>query len=86
MEFERIMVSTRDEYQRAQEPVRFLWRHQEFEIERVLDRWYEGYRDSTRMPLRYYRIRTRGGEQFVLRYHEFFNAWSILVPEEEGEQ
>jgi hypothetical protein len=80
MEFERVEVSTRDEYKGAQEPVLFNWRSKDYRIEHILDRWYEGRLDSTRMPLLYFRVQTESGEFFILRYHEFFRAWSIRVP------
>ena len=79
MEFERIAVSTRDEYQGAQEPVAFEWRGERFGIVRIVDRWYEGRADATRMPLRYFKVQTTDGKVFLLRYHEFFTAWSVKV-------
>ncbi len=79
MEFESIEVSSRDEYKGAQEPVSFVWRGEEHHVEQVIDRWYEGGIDSTRMPLLYFRVKTRSAEIFLIRYHEFFRAWSIRV-------
>lgn len=79
MEFERITVSTRDAYRHDQEPTSFEWQGKRFEIVRVLDRWYEGRMDATRLPLRYFRVLTREGKQFILRHHEFFRAWSVMV-------
>jgi hypothetical protein len=83
MKFELVIVSTRDEYQGAQEPTSFEWRGERFVITHVVDRWYEGYVDSTRMPLRYFKVQTREGKQFILRYHELFRAWGLLVPHED---
>ena len=79
--YEVIEVSTRDEYQGAQEPRSFTWRGKSFQVAATVDRWYEGRFDSTRMPLRYFRITTTEGERYILRYHEFFRVWSIRVPE-----
>lgn len=79
MEFERIEVESRDQYKGAQEPVSFAWRGKEYLVEQTIDRWYEGKVDSTRMPMLYFRVRTRSGEIFILRYHEFFRAWSIRL-------
>ena len=79
MQFEDIEVSTRDQYKGAQEPVSFVWRGEEHHIEQVVDRWYEGRMDSTRMPMLYFRVKTRSGEIFLIRYHEFFQAWSIRL-------
>jgi hypothetical protein len=81
MEYEVVEVSTRDEYQGAQEPLSFVWQGRLFRIAEVADRWYEGRFDSTRMPLRYYKVVTTEGERYILRYHEFFRVWSILASE-----
>ncbi len=79
MEFEIVEVKTRDEYRGAQEPVSFVMGDREYRVEQVLDRWYEGRVDSTRMPMIYFRVKTESGETFILRYHEFFRAWSIRI-------
>jgi hypothetical protein len=86
MEFERVKVYTRDEYRGAQEPTAFEWRGERFEVAEILDRWYEGQMDSTRMPLRYFKVRAREGGRFILRCHEFFRAWGILVSPSESEK
>ena len=82
MKFERVEVSTRDEYKGAQEPLLFNWRGNNYRIVQILDRWYEGRLDSARFPLLYFKVETESGEVFILRYHEFFRAWSIRVPAE----
>jgi hypothetical protein len=82
MKFELITVSTRDEYREAQEPSSFEWRQRRFEIAHILDRWYEGYLDPTRMPLRYFKVESRDGGHYILRYHELFQAWSLQAPDQ----
>ena len=79
MRFEHIDVSSRDEYKAPQEPVSFVWHGEEHFIEEVVDKWYEGGIDPTRLPMLYFRVKTRSGEIFLIRYHEFFRAWSIRV-------
>lgn len=79
MKFENIEVSTRDEYKGAQEPLSFVWRGEQHHIAQIVDRWYEGGVDSTRMVLLYFRVKTVTGEIFLIRYHEFFRAWSIVL-------
>jgi hypothetical protein len=80
MRLERVTVSCREEFQAQQEPVAFRWRGQEYMIRGVCDRWYEGSLAPQRVPLRYYRVETFGGEYFIIRYNELFGAWSLLVP------
>ena len=79
MEFETIEVSTHDEYRGAQEPVSFVWHGKKYNVEQIVDRWYEGRIDSTRMPMLYFRVKTQSGEIFLIRYHEFFRVWSIRL-------
>lgn len=83
MKLERVLVKTCDHFKGAQEPACFSWRRDQYTIAEILDRWYEGYMDATRMPLRYYKVKTVEGDTFVLRYHELFDAWCLLVPVEE---
>lgn len=80
MEFEIIEVQSRDQYKGAQEPISFLWLGTEYRVEQILDRWYEGDVDSTRMPLLYFKVKALSGETFILRYHEFFRTWAIRRP------
>jgi len=80
MKLERITVTTRDGYRGSQDPTGFQWRGSTFVIEEIVDRWYEGRLDSTRVPMRYFRVRTDEGTLFVLRHHELFEAWSLVVP------
>jgi hypothetical protein len=80
MRFERIEVETRDGYRTQQEPVAFVWREARYVVTEVVDRWYEGYVGARRVPMRYFRVRTERGGVFVIRYHELFAAWSVLVP------
>lgn len=79
MKFETIEVSTRDEYKGPQEPLSFVWRGEEHRIAQIVDRWYEGGIEPTRIPLLYFRVKTVGDEIFLIRYHEFFRAWSIAL-------
>jgi hypothetical protein len=86
MILEQIEVNSRDEYREAQEPRAFTWRGEDYEITEILDRWYEGYVDPQRMPLRYFRVEIKGGERFIIRYHELFRAWGIVLRDDMMEE
>jgi hypothetical protein len=79
MHFERVSVTCREEYRAQQEPRAFVWRGREYRIEAVVDRWYHGSEASQRVPMRYYRVATEEGSRYILRYHELFDAWSIMI-------
>lgn len=81
MLFERIEAQTRDHYRGCQDICAFDWRDTHYQVSAILDRWHEGYIDPTRLPLRYFRVKTEDGQVFIIRYHAFFDAWSILVPD-----
>lgn len=81
MILERIEVESRSEYRASQEPRGFLWRGRHYVIARVLDRWYEGYADARRSPLRYFRVESGEGEEFIIRCHDQLGAWSIELPD-----
>jgi hypothetical protein len=83
MRYERIEIQTRDGYRTSQEPASFVWRGVHYEVTEVMDRWYEGYVGPRRVPMRVFRVRAGREGVFVLRYHELFTTWSILVTETE---
>lgn len=79
--FEPIKVETLDFYRGQQEPRRFYWRDRWWTIDDVIDRWYEGYVEETKVPMRYFKVRTEEGSVFILRYNQLFDGWAILVKE-----
>lgn len=83
MRFERITVACREEYRAQQEPIAFFWRGMEIHIRAILDRWYEGHLSRQRVPQRYYRVLTEDGQRFVIRYNELFDAWGLLLSEDQ---
>ncbi|MFP5213440.1 MAG: hypothetical protein ACLGPL_08685 [Acidobacteriota bacterium] len=70
----------------TQEPTSFERRGQTLDVVEIIDRWYEGRPDSTRVPLRYFRVRASDGKVYILRYHELFRAWALRVPSGEAEE
>lgn len=83
MRLERITVKTRNHSCGVQEPVALEWRDRRYRVEAVEDRWYEGFIASHRVPMRYYRVLVDTGERFLVRYHELFDTWSMVVPRRE---
>ncbi len=77
MSFEKVHVETMNFYTGHQEPRRILWRDRWWEITEVVDRWYEGYVSPKKVPLRYYRVKTREGRFFLLKYNGLFDAWAL---------
>lgn len=79
---ERIEVECYSGHRADERPVAFTLRDQRFEVEEVVDRWYEGGLEPGRPELRYFKIRTTEGRHFLLRYNALFDAWSTTLPED----
>ena len=84
MRLERITVTTRDQSCGVQEPTALEWRGRRYRVVAVEDRWYEGFLASHRVPMRYFRVLVDTGERFLVRYHELFDAWALVVSGREG--
>ena len=79
MEFEEIQVECHSGYQANEYPVAFTFQHRRWEVEEILDRWYEGAIDPRKQIIRYFKVKTSGGDIFLLRYLSLFDAWSVRV-------
>jgi hypothetical protein len=81
---ERIEVECFSGHRANERPVAFTLRDRRFEVEQVIDRWYEGGVEPGRPELHYFRIRTTEGQLFLLRYNTLFDAWSTTSPDAPG--
>jgi hypothetical protein len=81
---ERIEVECYSGHRADERPVAFTLGGRRFEVEQVVDRWYEGGLEPGRPELRYFKIRTTEGRLFLLRYNALFDAWSTTLPDEGG--
>jgi hypothetical protein len=73
---ERIEVECYSGHRANERPAAFTLRGRRFEIEEIVDRWYEGGVEPGRPELQYFRVRTIEGQLFLLRYNARFDAWS----------
>jgi hypothetical protein len=77
MDFHRITVECYSGYKANERPVSFTYGDKTWRIKEIIDRWYEGGTEPGRPVLDYYKVRTEGGEVFILRYNALFDAWSL---------
>lgn len=79
---ERIDVECYSGHRADERPVAFTLRDRRFEVEEVVDRWYEGGSEPGRPELRYFKVRTTENRHFLLRYDAPFDAWSTTLPDD----
>ena len=80
MPYKRIEVECYSGYRANERPVAFTFQDRRWQVEEIIDRWYEGEVQSDEPALDYFKVRTVEGRVFLLRYNSLFDAWSIRVP------
>jgi hypothetical protein len=79
MDYEAVDVKCYSGYKSSERPVSFTFQNRNREVSKIVDRWYEGGCEANQPTLDYFKIYTTDGEEFVLRYNSFFDAWWILL-------
>jgi hypothetical protein len=79
VDYERIQVECYSGYKLNERPRSFIYQGQRYEIQEIINRWYEGGIDSTRPEESYFKARTNEGRIFILRYLFLFDSWSIGI-------
>jgi len=79
MHFVKVAVECYSGHKVSERPLAFAFRERRYEVAEIVDRWYEGGRSADRPVQDYFKIRTSGGEDFLLRYNSLFDAWSVAV-------
>ncbi|TFG92647.1 MAG: hypothetical protein E4H15_03235 [Syntrophobacterales bacterium] len=80
MILERIHVECHSGYKANERPEVFKLGDRRWEVAEIIDRWYEGSREAGGPALDYFKVRTREGKIFLIRYNALFDAWTIIMP------
>ncbi|UCG13869.1 MAG: hypothetical protein JSU72_05200 [Deltaproteobacteria bacterium] len=80
MSYERVEVECYSGHRACERPIAFTFQNRRWEVEQVLDRWYEGGLRPGQPTLNYFKVRTAEDRIFLLRYNALFDAWAIRVP------
>ena len=76
---ERIEVECYSGHSGSERPVAFQFRDRRFEVDQIVDRWYEGGLEPERRELHYFKIRTSEGQVFLLRHDVRADAWAATL-------
>jgi len=71
MDYERIQVTCYSGYKVNKYPKAFTDQGHRCEIQKILDRWYEGDTDPARPAVRYFKVKTTEGRSFRVMHQAF---------------
>lgn len=74
-----IEVKCRSGYKADEYPVMFYWDGVRFEIEEIIDRWYQGENNPEFPAANYYKVRTTNFKNFLLKHELKADRWFLLV-------
>ena len=75
--FQILKVECYNGYKKGEKPLTFVFNNQQYIIDEIVDRWYEGSIQAQRPILTYFKVRTSEGNLFLLRYNPKFDTWAI---------
>ncbi len=75
--FEDIQVESYAGYKGEESPRAFVYLGKRYEVDEIMDRWYEGGLDPKALRHDYFRVKTKEGEIYLLRYTPRFQSWTL---------
>ena len=74
----RIQVECYAGYRSEESPRSFSLNDRRYEIEEIVDRWYQGSRDPAVPACDYFKVRAAGGILFILRMDRESFSWYLM--------
>jgi len=74
----RIQVESYSGYRNDETPRRFLWNNRRYEIEEIIDRWYQASRDPAVPTSDYFKVRTADALLYIIRLDRQSSAWYLM--------
>ncbi len=78
-DYKEIQLESYSGYKDNERPIAFTYEGEHFEIQEIVDRWYEGSLDSKRSFVNYFKVKTVSGKIFILRYQPDLDTWSLQM-------
>jgi hypothetical protein len=80
MNYIPITVETYSGYKTDEGPRSFYLESIPFGIEEIMDRWYQVDADPTWPASNYYKVKTAGGAQYILKHEIEKDVWFLVLP------
>ncbi|WP_320112639.1 cytoplasmic protein [Draconibacterium orientale] len=74
-----IKVECKAGYKADEYPVLFYWDNLGFEIDEILDRWYQGEQNPAFPVANYFKVRTPDKKTYILKHETKTDKWYLLV-------
>lgn len=65
-------------YKGEEAPRSFVWNDRRYQVEEIVDRWYQASRDPQTPACDYFKVRAADGALFVLRLDREIAAWHLV--------
>ena len=75
----QIEVECHSGYKSDEYPVRFFWSNLRFEIEEIIDRWYQTISKSGFPAANYFKVRTTDKKIFILKQETETGKWFLWI-------
>ena len=78
MKFKDIRVGCFEGHKGRERPAWVELEGVRIEIDRILDRWYEGPAEAGGQVLSYFKVRLADGQEIIIRHVELFDRWGMV--------
>ncbi|MGD9899378.1 MAG: hypothetical protein AB7T22_09650 [Calditrichaceae bacterium] len=75
--FEIVDVECYHGYKASERPLAFTYREQRWDVDEILDRWFESGVVAGYPNLDYFKVRTNEGSVFLLRHNLRYKTWAV---------
>ena len=77
-----IKVESHAGYKAEEFPICFYWANTKFEIKEVADRWYQTQLTPENPVANYYKVRTTGNKEYIIKHELKNDQWLLVLPED----
>ena len=73
-----ITVESYAGYKPDEYPLSFYWKNQKYEIEEILDRWYQRDITVNWLTVNYFKVRTNTNLKFIIKHDIEIDGWYLV--------
>ena len=74
-----IKVECKSGYKANEYPIKFYWDNICFEINDIMDRWFQGDLNPDYPPANYFKVKTNDKKIYILKHDEHSHKWFLWI-------